>query len=941
MGVPKLWDELEPSVRITTWTQLSEPGYAEAAGTRGLRLGIDLSAWIFHMQRLVTIIDSDGVPINTGKNSDIRVVFYRLCQLLSHGILPIFIFDGPYRPSFKRGHRVGGSAYGGRSPQTLKTMFECLGAEWREAPGEAEAELAAMNRRGEIDCILSDDVDTFLFGAERVIRNMSKTLSSNKSKTTMARTASAGVSASQPSQSQPSSSPFASQATLAPLPVDPSYKEAVPSYSAFDIHSETGLGQDELILVALLAGGDYLAEGCRNFGNTISVALAKAGYAKTLLDGVRRVWASSSDAGMSTFLDQWRLSVADELRTNRNKLFRTKHMKLATELEAATDFPSLSIVDFYLNPRVSSPIPGERDYAPPPSFDKQIDLPLTAAFCQRTFNWGNHECEARFRSILWRALGMQALRREALKQDGVALPPLPADSALPPGWIGSVVDYQCRPSTDYNPSYRVALNPSAFNPLIISALPSPPNDPHPLPDYSTLTLDEEAAERARRKAEGALQEPMKEPETGSFRKWIGQGWAAVEGTELERKVREMWQERARKAQEAEEKEEAKKERARLKALGLKSPRKKKAESASPVKVKGKGRRIASPGTSASEGEEEGQASDDVRQEIEKEKIRRAREALLPSRKGKEKAVQQDPSVARTWARTKSYLDESEEDNLDDLFGLPVRPKASAKTGTRATKKETAPDVVQLSSSPGPLDDFFASSATATSASRRPVKTAANSTLTASFPIIKKGALNSMFGVSKPSLAISSSSKPKPPSANPFAEDDPFGLSPPPPSSSLPFKTSKPTSSSSSWKRAKPLSSSLSLDVDSSPPPAQGKHAASSPPFSSTSEDEGQTKRKVGHVKKAGRGSREETSPRKTRPAATSGKPQVVDLCESSAEEEEPILASKSRARLTKREGETEEKGKVGGAESLSAMWARRQALHETKQSGVIVVSDSE
>lgn len=39
-----------------------------------------------------------------------------------------------------------------------------------QAPGEAEAELAYLNSIGQIDAVLSDDVDTFLFGATMVIR---------------------------------------------------------------------------------------------------------------------------------------------------------------------------------------------------------------------------------------------------------------------------------------------------------------------------------------------------------------------------------------------------------------------------------------------------------------------------------------------------------------------------------------------------------------------------------------------------------------------------------------------------------------------------------------------------------------------------------------------------------------------------------------------------
>jgi XPG I-region len=44
----------------------------------------------------------------------------------------------------------------------------------RQAPGEAEAELAYLNRINVIDGILSDDVDNFLFGARVVIRKCGK-----------------------------------------------------------------------------------------------------------------------------------------------------------------------------------------------------------------------------------------------------------------------------------------------------------------------------------------------------------------------------------------------------------------------------------------------------------------------------------------------------------------------------------------------------------------------------------------------------------------------------------------------------------------------------------------------------------------------------------------------------------------------------------------------
>ena len=72
----------------------------------------------------------------------------------------------------------------------MKGIIEAFGFEWRmvrhvfsftsqhssdhlKAPGEAEAELAYLNSIGIIDAVLSDDVDTFLFGAKTVIRKYS------------------------------------------------------------------------------------------------------------------------------------------------------------------------------------------------------------------------------------------------------------------------------------------------------------------------------------------------------------------------------------------------------------------------------------------------------------------------------------------------------------------------------------------------------------------------------------------------------------------------------------------------------------------------------------------------------------------------------------------------------------------------------------------------
>ena len=94
--------------------------------------------------------------------------------------------DGPKKPSQKRGTKVAGQ-FGTtdyRSRQ-FKELLDACGLEWWnvgpplsellghsscQAPGEAEAELALMNRQGKIDVVLSDDVDALLFGATCLLR---------------------------------------------------------------------------------------------------------------------------------------------------------------------------------------------------------------------------------------------------------------------------------------------------------------------------------------------------------------------------------------------------------------------------------------------------------------------------------------------------------------------------------------------------------------------------------------------------------------------------------------------------------------------------------------------------------------------------------------------------------------------------------------------------
>lgn len=105
--------------------------------------------------------------------------------MLRHPITPIFVFDGPERPGFKRGRYVGPhvnrltkqfqafvKAFGFYSytVSVILAAFNLINSYFPQAPGEAEAKLAHLNRLGAIDAVMTEDSDIFVFGALVVFR---------------------------------------------------------------------------------------------------------------------------------------------------------------------------------------------------------------------------------------------------------------------------------------------------------------------------------------------------------------------------------------------------------------------------------------------------------------------------------------------------------------------------------------------------------------------------------------------------------------------------------------------------------------------------------------------------------------------------------------------------------------------------------------------------
>ncbi|KAG1791011.1 PIN domain-like protein [Suillus subaureus] len=369
MGVAGLWEVLRPAGQTQSLTHLSvTQGFeANAGGLRGFRIGIDASIWFFH-----------AAYGKEGENPELRTLFFRCSRLMSMPLLPLFVFDGPKRPSVKRGKRVSGNAHW--LTTGMKNIIAAFGFEWRTAPGEAEAELAYLNRIRVIDAVLSDDVDNFLFGATMVIRNPSNTLSGNRAH---------------------------------PVKNSDGRDDGnhVVTYRAADIlsHDDICLSQGGCILIGLLSGGDYHQAGVQGCGKLIAAALARCGFGDRLLKAA----SSLSREELEKWLDTWRDDVREELRTNKSGLIGSKKPALAKKIP--DDFPDIDILLSYTNP-ITSETEGKptRDI----NWEQEPDIGKIAALCELYFEWGVKDVIIkRFRTVLWPSAVQRILRRGAMEKD--------------------------------------------------------------------------------------------------------------------------------------------------------------------------------------------------------------------------------------------------------------------------------------------------------------------------------------------------------------------------------------------------------------------------------------------------------------------------------------------------------------------------------------------
>jgi flap endonuclease-1 len=165
---------------------------------------IAIDAYNAIYQFLSIIRQPDGTPLkdSTGKiTSHLSGLFYRTSNLIEMGIKPVYVFDGEspvlkaaeierrrqvkveaairYEKAVKEGKPAEARMYAQASTSMKDYMLDdsqkllgLMGLPWVQAPGEGEAQAAHMARKGTADYCASQDYDSLLFGAPKLLRNV-------------------------------------------------------------------------------------------------------------------------------------------------------------------------------------------------------------------------------------------------------------------------------------------------------------------------------------------------------------------------------------------------------------------------------------------------------------------------------------------------------------------------------------------------------------------------------------------------------------------------------------------------------------------------------------------------------------------------------------------------------------------------------------------------
>lgn len=222
-------------------------------------------------QFLAIIRQPDGTPLRDSGGrvtSHLSGLLYRTSNLVEMGISAAYVFDGvppalkeieikrrvrvkeeatvKYEKALAAGKVEEARTYA-QATSRLKDYMEedskrllgLMGIPWVQAPSEGEAQASHMAKKGVTDFCASQDYDSLLFGAPKLIRNLA--ISGRRK-----------------------------------LPRKPVYVEVIPeSVELRKTLEELGVTYEQLVDIGILVGTDYNPEGVKGIGPKTALRLIK------------------------------------------------------------------------------------------------------------------------------------------------------------------------------------------------------------------------------------------------------------------------------------------------------------------------------------------------------------------------------------------------------------------------------------------------------------------------------------------------------------------------------------------------------------------------------------------------------------------------------------------------------------------------------------------
>jgi flap endonuclease-1 len=232
---------------------------------------IAIDAYNALYQFLAIIRQPDGTPLkdsNGRVTSHLSGLLYRTSNLVEMGIKPIYVFDGVppvlkeieikrrmkvkqeamirYEKALTAGKIEEARMYAQATShlkdymaEDSKRLLDLMGVPWIQAPSEGEAQAAHLTKRGQADYCASQDYDSLLFGALKLIRNV--TISGRRK-----------------------------------LPSKNVFVNVVPEVVILsEVLKECGITHEQLVDVGILIGTDFNPDGIEGLGPKTALKLIR------------------------------------------------------------------------------------------------------------------------------------------------------------------------------------------------------------------------------------------------------------------------------------------------------------------------------------------------------------------------------------------------------------------------------------------------------------------------------------------------------------------------------------------------------------------------------------------------------------------------------------------------------------------------------------------